>query len=711
MTAHRTSAALTGLVLAALVAASSLAASAPQGSTTTSGAPARTQVRGVSALPSLAEAGRTALPTNAIVSKSDTFLVLSHGFDDLAGACQDRGWVGEDRTSQLYAHVVTDKTVNQVFFTGLAPVSGTDNLTGNVATTRIWGSYAVATTDSGVVVFADEDVTHRLFAVYPGQSAIRTYGVWPGATGKVADLAYNGATHRMIACGAILTGLYAFAGNGENPALLGGTGTVTADTTLLAARIEPRGLAVDPLGNIYFAEYNTNRVRVARVDGRVVTIAGTGMEGFGGDGGPATAALLFKPIDVALDPSGTALYIAENGNNRIRVVQLATGIISTFYGDGTMAMLGRPQSIACSGGTLWITQGMALVSRLAGGVLTTVAGGGGSYGPAAGGSDALQQTLGSPQGVAADGTGGVYFTDLGLRLAFHLDAGGALSAVAGVPAPIAMGDRSLWFGADMASHPAEVADWVRTSGYGNGWSQRLTSPPFSSTAHPGAVLHFDGSIDLGTTGPISINSVNEWVQVQGLDLSGNWTSLHARVVLVGGADGLLFSAFIGRGRFKAEVRLGQDGNEYFYPAAMTRLRIIVQTETSGSSEDGLGPDAPDGALVVDNLTLKDGDLDVLPPTDFEDGTTGPWTLSAVNGGYVASGMVPFWYRDFAAAATDVALQKGFDFTDPGCVWTFLAAGDTVNQRGVYARLTSPWFARGSRGHPAPRRLLGQARHR
>ena len=62
-------------------------------------------MRGVSTLPSLADATRTATPLNAIVSKSDTFLVASHGFDDLAGACQDRGWVGEDRTGQIYAHV------------------------------------------------------------------------------------------------------------------------------------------------------------------------------------------------------------------------------------------------------------------------------------------------------------------------------------------------------------------------------------------------------------------------------------------------------------------------------------------------------------------------------------------------------------------------------------------------------------------------------
>jgi YVTN family beta-propeller protein len=691
MTARSTSAALAGLALAALVAASALAAATPATPGRPGSAPL-TEVRGVGTLPSLADAGRVATPLNAIVSKSDTFLVSSHGFDDLAGQCQTRGWTGEDRTRQIFTHVVSDKTVNQAFFTGLIPVSGQDNLTGDATTTRIWGSYAVATTDSGVVVFADEDVTHRLFAVYPGQSAIRSYGVWPAATGKVADLAYDPATHRMIACGALPTGLYAFAGNGDNPALLGGTGTVTADTTLLAARIEPRGLVVDPLGNIYIAEYNSNRVRVARADGRVVTIAGTGTPGFGGDGGPATAALLFKPIDVALDPSGTQLYIADSGNNRIRVVQLATGVISTLYGDGTMATLTRPQSIAYSGGALWITLGTAVVSRLAGGVLTTRAGGAGFYAPAAGSSDALQQTLGSPQGLAADGAGGVYFTDLGLRLAFHLDAGGALSAVAGVSAPIAMGGRSLWFGADMASHPAEVGDWVRTSGYGNGWNQRLTSPEFSFGDHPGAVLRFDGSIRLVNDAAILANSVNAWVMVQGLNTSGNWTWLRARITAVGGDVTIPAGPISGRGRFKGEVRLNGDGNDAAALASLTRLRFMVQTLSSGSNEDGLGPDQPDGALVLDNITLQDGDFTVIPPTDFEGGTTGGWTLSALNGSYVASGMVAYWFRDLPAPEANVALKQGFDFTDPSCVWTFLAPGDSVNHRGLHARLTSPWFA-------------------
>src|SRR5512143_834632 len=274
MTARRFSAALTGIVLAALAAAAAHAATAPQRATR---APA-----------TLASLARTALPTNAIVSTSDTFLVRSHGFDDLAGACQDRGWVGQDRTSQVYTHVVSDKTVNQQYFTGLsaAGVIG-QNLTGRLQTTRLYGGVGLGVTDSGVVLIADDSTVPRLFAAYPGTGVLRVFSAWTGTPQKFVGVAYDRVASRtIVSCGDV--GLYWCAGNGEPPQLIGGLGSVTGDTTILVARVEPRGLAVDKNGNIYFSEYNTNRVRMLRTDGRVVTVAGTGFPGFAGDGGPAT---------------------------------------------------------------------------------------------------------------------------------------------------------------------------------------------------------------------------------------------------------------------------------------------------------------------------------------------------------------------------------------------------------------------------------------
>ncbi len=97
----------------------------------------------------------------------------------------------------------------------------------------------------------------------------------------------------------------------------------------------PRGLCVDASGNVYIADFANNRVR--RVDGTtniITTIAGTGTGGFTGDGGAATAARVNGPLDVKLDAAGN-LYIADNSNSRVRKIDGTTGIITTVAGSGT----------------------------------------------------------------------------------------------------------------------------------------------------------------------------------------------------------------------------------------------------------------------------------------------------------------------------------------------------------------------------------------
>ena len=97
--------------------------------------------------------------------------------------------------------------------------------------------------------------------------------------------------------------------------------------------MNPRGMAVDRAGNLYFADAVNNRVRkLERASGVISTIAGNGVSGFSGDGGPAVAASLDGPTGVALDPFGD-LYISDGatgGRNRIRKVDAATGMITTI---------------------------------------------------------------------------------------------------------------------------------------------------------------------------------------------------------------------------------------------------------------------------------------------------------------------------------------------------------------------------------------------
>jgi len=119
-----------------------------------------------------------------------------------------------------------------------------------------------------------------------------------------------------------------FAGNGTK-GYSGDGGPATA-----AALNEPYELAWDSAGNLYFVERVNHIVR--RVDtktGKISTVAGTGKPGFAGDGGPAVKAQLNQPHSLAFDATGD-LYVCDILNHRIRKIVLKTGLITTFAGTG-----------------------------------------------------------------------------------------------------------------------------------------------------------------------------------------------------------------------------------------------------------------------------------------------------------------------------------------------------------------------------------------
>jgi streptogramin lyase len=96
----------------------------------------------------------------------------------------------------------------------------------------------------------------------------------------------------------------------------------------------PYGMTIGPDGALYFCDVDNQRVR--RLDlttKRITTVAGTGMAGYSGDGGPAVNATLRAPHELVFDAKGD-LYFAERDNNLIRKVDMKTGIISTAAGTG-----------------------------------------------------------------------------------------------------------------------------------------------------------------------------------------------------------------------------------------------------------------------------------------------------------------------------------------------------------------------------------------
>ena len=109
------------------------------------------------------------------------------------------------------------------------------------------------------------------------------------------------------------------------------------------ARLNPRGVTIDSAGNLYIADSANNRIRrIAIATGVITTFAGNGIAGFSGDGGPASAAQLDGPTGVALDAAGN-LFVADgiqDGHMRIRKVAAGTGIITTVAGNGTQGYSG-----------------------------------------------------------------------------------------------------------------------------------------------------------------------------------------------------------------------------------------------------------------------------------------------------------------------------------------------------------------------------------
>ena len=154
------------------------------------------------------------------------------------------------------------------------------------------------------------------------------------SSGNLYIVDNSASTIREVSNGIITT----VAGNGTRG--YGGDGGPATHAELYT----PWGVAVDSSGNIYIADTYNDRIRKVS-NGVIATVAGAGVEGYNGDGGPATSALLSQPAGVAVDPSGN-LYIADSGNGRVRKV--SGGVIATIAGPGTNQCSG-PTSVAASG--------------------------------------------------------------------------------------------------------------------------------------------------------------------------------------------------------------------------------------------------------------------------------------------------------------------------------------------------------------------------
>jgi PKD repeat protein len=209
---------------------------------------------------------------------------------------------------------------------------------------------------------------------------------------------------------------------------------------------QPRGLGVDGDGNVFIADAYNHRVRrVDAVTGIITTVAGNGVQGYGGDGGPATSASFNTPIELAFDAANN-VYVNDENNHRIRKVDKATGVITTFAGNGspgfsgdggpaTDAMLSTPSSIVFDPSwNLYVADRFNHRVRMVAagtGTITTVAGTG-TGGHSGDGGPAAAAELNNPIGLDIDSRNSLYIVDHGSNYVRRMDLGsGTIATVAG----------------------------------------------------------------------------------------------------------------------------------------------------------------------------------------------------------------------------------------------------------------------------------------
>ena len=232
----------------------------------------------------------------------------------------------------------------------------------------------------------------------------------------------------------------------------------------------PAGLAFDAAGDLYIADAGASNIRmVSAKTGNISTVAGTAAKpGFAGNGGPATAALLSGPNGVAVDGAGN-LYIADTNNCQIREVTAGTSTISTiagiyersYGGDGgpaTAAIFNNPGGVAVgTGGTFYIadTGNNRIRAVPPGGNITNFAGADHSQGD---GGPAKAAILFFPQGIAWDAQGNQYIADTQNNKIRKVALDGTVSTIGGTGSNIPSGDGGPATKAGIAAPQAVVVD-------------------------------------------------------------------------------------------------------------------------------------------------------------------------------------------------------------------------------------------------------------
>lgn len=361
-----------------------------------------------------------------------------------------------------------------------------------------------------------------------------------------------------------------------------------------------QGLAVDGAGNLYIADTGNHRVRKIDSAGTITTIAGNGTQDSTGDGGPAAQAQFRFPVDIAIDRSGN-IYVAEAEGRRVRKIDQNSQIttvagtgVEGFSGDGgpaAQAQLGFPLAIAVDdSGNLYIVDSDRIRKVDASGTITSIAGTGAHRFTGDGGPATAAELNGS-EGVAADHAGSIYIADSNNNRIRKIDAGGRISTIAGSGTQGFSGDGGPATTAQLASPTSVAVDRDSNIYIGDQGNHRVrkvdqngtistlagTGPSYPGDGLPAtqAVLQYPKCVDFDKVGRLYIvDSMNH--RLRRVNEDGKITTIAGS-----GVDG-----FSGDGSQAVDAQLNQPGGFVIDPAGNVYIADMVNHRVRKVTPDG-----------------------------------------------------------------------------------------------------------------------------